>query len=50
MDDELFDDNNKKFMLALTIELQDHKEKVFHNVPVSPISNLEDTGLLRQIV
>ena len=26
----------KKFMLPLTIELSDHKEKVFHNAPPSP--------------
>ena len=24
-------------LLSLTIELQDHKEKLFHNAPVSPI-------------
>ena len=41
MNDELFDDIKKKFMLPpgmlpLTTELQDHKEKVFHNAPVSP--------------
>ena len=30
-------DIKKKFMLPLTIELQDHKEKVFHNAPVSHI-------------
>ena len=35
MNDELSDDIEKKFMLPLTIELQDHKEKVFHNAPVS---------------
>ena len=29
--------SRKKFMLPLTIELQDHKEKVFHNAPVSLI-------------
>ena len=34
MNDGLSDDIKK--MLPLTIELQDHKEKVFHNVPVSP--------------
>ena len=36
MNDELSDDIKKKFMLILTIELQDHKEKVFHKAPVSP--------------
>ena len=36
MNDELSDDIKKKFMLPLTIELQDHKEKVFHNASVSP--------------
>ena len=36
MSDELADDIKKKFMLSLTIELQDHKEKVFHKAPVSP--------------
>ena len=36
MNDELSDGIKKKFMLPLTIELQDHKEKVFHNAPVSP--------------
>ena len=30
------DDIKKKFMLPLTIELQDHKEKVFDNAAVSP--------------
>ena len=35
MNDELSDDIKKKFMLSLTIELQDHK-KVLHNAPVSP--------------
>ena len=30
------DDIKKKFMLPLMTELQDHKEKVFHNDPVSP--------------
>ena len=35
MNDELSDDIKKKFMLALTIELQDHKGKVFQNAPVS---------------
>ena len=37
MNDELSDDIKKKFMLPLTIELQDQKEKVFDNAPVSPI-------------
>ena len=32
VNDELSDDIKKKFMLPLTIELQDHKEKVFHKV------------------
>ena len=36
MNDELSDDVKKEFMLPLTIELQDHKEKVFRNTPVSP--------------
>ena len=36
MNDELSDNIKKKFMLPLTIELQEHKEKVFHNAPVSP--------------
>ena len=35
MNDEPFDDIKKKFMLPLMIELQDHEEKVFHNLPVS---------------
>ena len=35
MNDELSDDIKKKFILPLTIELQDHKEKVFHNALVS---------------
>ena len=30
MNDELSDDIKKKSMSPLTIELQDHKEKVFH--------------------
>ena len=34
MDDELSDDIKKKFVLPLSIELQDHKEKVFHNASV----------------
>ena len=34
MNDDLSDDIKKKFMLPLTIELQDHEEKVFHNTPV----------------
>ena len=36
MNDELSDDIKRKFMLPLTIELLDHKEKVFHDAPVSP--------------
>ena len=32
--DELSDDIKKKFILPLTIELQDHKEKVFYNTPL----------------
>ena len=36
MNDELSDDIKKKFILPLTSELQNHKEKVFHNAPVSP--------------
>ena len=36
MNDGLSDDITKKFMLPLTIELEDHKEKMFHNAPVSP--------------
>ena len=36
MNDELSDDIKKKFMLPLTIELQDHKEEVLHNAPVFP--------------
>ena len=35
MNDELSDYFKKMFMLPLTIELQDHKEKVFYNAPVS---------------
>ena len=31
MNDGLSDDIKKKFMLPVTIELQDHKEEVFHN-------------------
>ena len=42
MNDELSDDIKKKFMLPLTIELQDHKENVFHNAPVSPINIIID--------
>ena len=34
---ELSDDIKKKFILPLTTELPDHKEKVFHNTPVFPI-------------
>ena len=41
MNDELSDDVKEKFMLPLTIELQDHKEKLFYNAPVSPISRLQ---------
>ena len=37
MNDELSDDIKKKFMLPLTIELQDHKEKLFIT-PQSPLS------------
>ena len=36
MNDRLSDDIKKNFMLSLTIELQDYKQKVFHNAPVSP--------------
>ena len=35
MNDQLSNDIKKKFMLPMTIEIQDHKEKVFHNDPVS---------------
>ena len=42
MNDELSDDINKKFMFPLTIELQDHKEKVFYNEKVSPIPKTTD--------
>ena len=35
MNDKLSDDVNKKFMLPLTIEPQDHQEKVFHNAQSS---------------
>ena len=38
MNDELFDDIKNKVMLPLTVELQDHKEKVCHNAPL-PSSN-----------
>ena len=41
MNDALSDDIKKKFMLPLTIELQDHEEKVFHNAPVSSTRNLQ---------
>ena len=34
MTDGLSDDTKKKFMLSLTIELHDPKEKLFHNAPV----------------
>ena len=36
MNDGLSVDIQKKFMLPLTSELHDPKEKVFHNAPVSP--------------
>ena len=35
MNDGLYDDIKKKFMLPLTTELQNHKEKVFHNASAS---------------
>ena len=41
MNEELNDDIKKKFMLPLTIELQDHEENVFRNAPVSPVKNLQ---------
>ena len=41
MNDKLSYDIKKKFILPLTIELQDHKEKVFQNAPVSPTRNLQ---------
>ena len=37
MNDGISDDIKKKFMLPLTIELQDHKGKVFHCDPVSHV-------------
>ena len=40
MNSELSDDIKKKFMLPLKIELQDHKEKVFHNDQVSPTTRV----------
>ena len=42
MNDGLSDDIKKKFMLPLTIEPQDRKEKVFHNGAVSPIHTYEE--------
>ena len=39
MNDELSDDIKKKFMLPLTVELQDHKGKVFHDA-LSPLNFL----------
>ena len=36
MDDGLSDDIKKKFMLPMTTDLQDHKEKVFNNAAISP--------------
>ena len=39
------DDIKKKFILPLTIELQDHKEIVFHNAPVSPTCLVTKPGL-----
>ena len=42
MNDELSDDIKKKFLLPLTIELQDHKEKCF----VTPLSNFLLSNLL----
>ena len=47
MNDGLSNDTKKKFMLLLTIDLQDHKEKVFHIAQVSHTSSL---GLMNQIV
>ena len=38
MNDGLSDDIKKKFMLPLTIELHDPKEKVFHNAKVSAVA------------
>ena len=45
MNDELSNDIKKKLMLSLTIELQDHNEKVFRNVPVSPSCPVKFTSL-----
>ena len=42
MNDGLSGDIKKKFMLPLTIELKDHKEKLFHNAPVSPTGRLSE--------
>ena len=39
MNDGLSDDIKKKFMLPLTIELQDHKVKVFRNATVFPTAS-----------
>ena len=44
MNDELPDDIKKKFRLPLQIELQDHKEKVFHNAPVSSEDTTSTVG------
>ena len=41
MNDELSDEIKKKFMLTLTIESKDHKEKEFRNAPVPLTAHLE---------
>ena len=39
MNDELSDDIKKKFILPQMIELQDHREKVFHVSPTSDFAS-----------
>ena len=48
MNDGLSDDIKKELMLPLTIEQQDHKEKVFHNTPVSSIIRKNVMGEIPQ--
>ena len=47
MNDELYDDIKKKFMLPLATELHDNKEKVFRNAPVSIIVKIRLNWIIR---
>ena len=49
MNDELTDDIKKKFMLPLTIERHDPKEKVFHNALVFSTYSKKITDSLPKI-